>query len=65
MHVKTEFPISSAMSDADVHWAARAHAAAARLIEAIPPSHRAERGQQRSPNEITEDCRPLRGRATF
>ena len=34
------------------------HAAASTLIEAIAPSRRAARGQQRSPHEITEDCRP-------
>jgi len=34
------------------------HAAASTSHEAIAPSHRAARGQQRSPHEITEDRRP-------
>jgi hypothetical protein len=58
MHVQREFLISSAASDLYVCWAGRAHAAASTRIEAIAPSRRAARGQQRSPHEIIKDCRP-------
>jgi hypothetical protein len=34
------------------------HVATSTLNEAIAPSHRAAREQQRSPHEIIEDCRP-------
>jgi hypothetical protein len=55
---RREFLISSASSDLWVCWAGRAHAAAPTRIEAIAPSRRAARGQQRSPHEINKDCRP-------
>jgi hypothetical protein len=49
MHVQMEFLISSAVSDPKVHWAGRARAAASTEIEAVAPSRRAARGQQRGP----------------
>lgn len=49
MHVQREFLISSAASDPEVHWAGQTYAAASTKIEAIAPSRRAARGQQKRP----------------
>ena len=65
MHDQTEFLISPAATDPEVHWSAE-HAAASPRNEAIAPSHSPRAGNKGVPHEITEDrrlsCYGLTGR---
>lgn len=59
MHVQTEFPISPAASDPEVHWAGRAHADASTAIETVFESvaARPRAGSKGASMKFTEDSR--------